>query len=415
MLKKNSSANNTNNNSENKIHKIFRDKYLFQKESLLTSTSTNFDVIRTQLFKKSSHNKSFDTYLNNSSLRQKKDENKKKLLLEKIKTKDYRINQIKNINKILKINQTKDSINKNEIKLIKVKMHKILKENDNKICHKFEKKNNSFNKKLRNYFKSDKYIKGKLLQNNNFSTTKKEFYSSHNLLDFYLDFDKDLYNDDEFITKAVIKSFSDREKKILSLSPKYFSIHKRENLLKRLKINPNETLKDKLQKEENIEKLKNKEIILSQKPSKNDNNNIKNTFKKKLNIKKEVKYFNEKIIDRKLKYMNKLLIQEDKKKNLSDFFDKEIKNYYNKYYLFCTKNTKNSNFKGNEDYYKMFNYPINFNMTKEFVLFKNTERLNKEAKFLYLRNINKKNNDYINNTICKFQEKMKENYLEYKL
>ena len=414
LLKKNTPTNNSNNISNNKVHKIFRDNYLIQKESLLTSTSTNFDIVKAQLFKKNSHNKSFDTYLNNSSLKQKKDENEKQLLFEKIKTKEYRINQIKNINKILKLNQTKDNISKNEIKLIKVKMHKILKENDNKICNTFTKKNNSFNKKLRNYFKSDKFIKKKILQNSNFSTTKKDFYSSHNLLDYYLDFDKDLYNDDEFITKAVINSFSEREKKIISLSPKYFSIHKKKNLLKRLKINLNETLKDKLQKEEKIEKLKNKEIILSQKPSENDNNNIKNVFKKKLN-KKIVKYFYGKIMDQKLKKKNNSLIKEDKKKSLSAFFDKEIKNYYNKYYLFCTKNTKNSNFKKNDDYYKMFNYPINYNMTKEFILFKNNERLNKEEQLHNLRKINKKNNDYINNTISKFQEIMKKNYLENKL
>ena len=325
LIKKNTSVNNTNNNSKNKLQKKFRDTYFSPKESLLTNTSSNFDILRTQLLKTNSQNKSFDTYLNISSLKQKKDKNKKKLLLEQIKKKEFRINQMKNINQILNLNQNKDSTNENELKLIKVKMHKILKENDNKICHKFKKKINSFNKKLRNYFKSDKYIKGKILQNNNFSTTKKEFYSSHNLLDFYLDFDKDLYNDEEFITKAIVNSFSDREKEIISLSPKFFSIHKKENLLKRLKIKANETLKDKLQKEESIEKLKNKKIILSEKP----NNNIKNTFKKKLNTKK-VKYFNRKIMDKKLKYKNNLLNKDDKKKNLSAFFDKEIKNYYNK-------------------------------------------------------------------------------------
>ena len=409
LIKRNISENNKKNYGKNKLRKKFRDTYQFQKESLLTNTSTNYiDAIKSQLIKKNSQNKSYDTYLNSSSVREKKIENKKKLLFEKLKSKEIRLKQIKNINKIIQLNQNKDSIDKNEYKLIKVKMHKILKENDNKICNKFERKNNSFNEKLKHYFKSEKYLLRKKIQDNNFSTTKKDFYSSHNLSDFYFDFDKDLYNDEEFITKAVINSFSDREKKIISSSPKYFSIHKKKYLLKKLKINPNETLKEKLQKEENMEKLKNKdEIMFDRKSTKN----IKNIFKKKLNANKN-KYFNDNIKDKIIKKSNSLLNKRDTKRNLYDYFDKEIKNYYSKYYLFCYNNKKNTNFKGNEDYYKMFNYPINYNMTKEFILDKNNERLNKEEHFHYLREKNNMNNDYINNTISKFQAIMRDNYKE---
>ena len=47
------------------------------------------------------------------------------------------------------------------MKLIKIKLHKIFKENNIKICDLFERKNNAFNKKLKHYFKTNKFIKGK--------------------------------------------------------------------------------------------------------------------------------------------------------------------------------------------------------------------------------------------------------------
>ena len=249
-----------------KLKNLFRDNYLPKNHSVITNTNTStnyFDALKSQLSKKSNINsKSYDTHLNTiSSIREKKYEEKKNILMEKLKEKQDKINKIKKINKIMNINQTKDIMNKTEMKLIKVKLHKILKENNNKICNKFEKKNYSFNKRLKKFFKSEKYIKGIIMQENNFSPNKKDFYSSHDLSDFYFDFDSNIYHDEEYITRAVVNSFTDREKKIISLSPKYFAIHKNKTLINKLKIDPNEKLKDKLQKEEYLEKNKNKNIF----------------------------------------------------------------------------------------------------------------------------------------------------------
>ena len=401
-----------------KLKNIFRDNYLLQNHSVITNTNTStnyFDVIKSQLSKKSIYNKSIDSHLNTiSSKREKKYEEKKNNLMEKLKEKQDKINKIKKINKIMNINQTKDIMNKTEMKLIKVKLHKILKENNNKICNKFERKNYSFNKRSKKFFKSNKYIKGILMQENNFSPNKKDFYSSHDLSDFYFDLDSNLYNDEEYITRAVVNSFTDREKKMISLSPKYFAIHKIKPLIKKLKINPNEKLKDRLQKEEYIEKYKNKnsnDIYLGYNSTKNNDKRILNTFKKKSNIKNKIDMLKRKKIQEQKKKANKDYFIVKDKKNIYDYFNKEIKNYYSQYHSFCGKNMLEYNsWKGNDDYYKMFNYPINYNMTRESLIDKNNERLDKEEYFHQLREKNKTNNDYINNTISKYQSLMMKNY-----
>ena len=400
-----------------KLNNIFRDTYLLKNHSVITNTNTStnyYDVIKSQISKKSIiHNRSLDSHLNTiSSKREKKYEEKKNNLMEKLKEKQEKINKIKKINKIMNINQTKDNMNKTEMKLIKVKLHKILKENNNKICNKFESKNYSFNKRLKKFFKSEKYIKGIIMQENNFSPNKKDFYSSHDLSDFYFDLDSNLYNDEEYITRAVVNSFTDREKSIICLSPKYFAIHKNKPLIKKLKIDPNEKLKDKLQKEENMEKYKNKnsnDIYLGYNSTKNNDKKIINSFKKKSNIKKKIDKLKRKKIQEEMKKTNKEHFKD--KNKISDYFNKEIKNYYSQYHSFCGKNKlKYNSWKGSDDYYKMFNYPINYNMTRESLIDKNNERLDKEEYFHQLRDKNKTNNDYINNTISKYQSLMMKNY-----
>ncbi len=336
---------------------------------------------------------------------------------EKIREKENRINIIKKLNKSILLSQTKDNKNKDEMKLIKIKLHKIFKENNIKICDSFERKNNSFNKKLKHYFKTNKFIKCKKIQESNFSPNKKEFYSSHNISDFYYDLDSNMYKDlnEEFITKAVVNSFNEREKKIISLAPKYFLIHKKKYLLKKLKVDSNETLKEKLQKEEDMEKLKNQ--------NKNEINNISKVKNKSNDDKKDKNIFRKKVIIKKInisngvkphKVLNKTQIRFVKyrnKKNISEYIDKEIKNSYNKYNLFCAKNSMdNIDCKGNDDYYKMFNFPLSYNMTREYILDKNNERLEKEEIFHYMKEKNKNDNDLIKNTISKYQSIMRENY-----
>lgn len=426
LIDKNISFNYPKNYSYNKIKLkklLFRDNYLIQNQSFMTNTSSNYyDVVKSQLSKRRNNNKSFDSYINSVSfLREKKYEEKKNILKEKIREKEYRINKIKKLNKSILLSQTKDNKNKNEMKLIKIKLHKIFKENNIKICDLFERKNNAFNKKLKHYFKTNKFIKGKKEQESNFSPNKKDFYSSHNISDFYYDLDSNMYKvlNEEFITKAVVNSFNDREKKIISLAPKYFLIHKKNFLLKKLKVDSNETLKDKLQKEEDIEKLKNqnkseiKNIPPKVKNKSNDDKGDKgdnNIFRKKVIIKK-INIFNgvkpHKVLDKTqihfVKYRNK--------KNISEYVNKEIKNSFNKYNLFCAKNSMdNIDCKGNDDYYKMFNFPLSYNMTREYILDKNNERLDKEEIFHYMKEKNKNDNDLIKNTISKYQSIMRENY-----
>ena len=390
---------------ENKKLKIFKDNYLIKNESLnINKSNSNFKIINSNSTK-TNNSININNYTNtNSSLRHKKFEEKKNILKEKIKEKENKINIIKKIKSISLSNKIKESKSKTEMKLIKIKLKKIFKENINRICNVFDKKNNSFNKKVRILLESEKYIKGKKLEENNFSPNKKDFFSSHNLSDFYYDYDSNTYNNEEFINKVIGNSFSDREKKIISSSPKYFSINNKKSLLKILKINPYETLKEKIQKEENL-KNANKTIIKSK------INNIKrnnSNFQKKLNYNKfDIFNIHKKIIHK--INLNNNYAKEKNKKRIFDFFNKEIRNYYNKYNMM---KGKIYNRKENENYYKIYNCPIKYNMTKEYIIDSNNERLNKEDYFHYLRNKNKNYIDNTNNIITKYKEIMKKNYKE---
>ena len=83
-------------------------------------------------------------------------------------------------------------------------------------------------------------------------------------------------------------------------------------------------------------------------------------------------------------------------------------NYYRKYNLFCVKNATYYIKKRNEDFLRMFNYPINYNMTKDYNLDRNHKHLNKNNSFQLKKKNDKTENEIIKNTISKFQYFMKD-------
>ena len=298
---------------------------------------------------------------------------------------------------------------KKEMKLLKFKLNKILKENSFNICDTFEQRNDSFNIKLKNYFKSEKYIKGKEIEKDNLNQNKKGFSSSHDLLNYYYEPSVDKRSNEEIMAYSIINNLSSEERKILSLNPKYFLIDKKKILIKKLNIVLNESLKDRLLREEKIN-IKQQTNLIKEENKTDINNNIKDIFNKK--VRKKLKVYNEKKINNKMMEYHQNKIDKDiSKKRLIDFVNSGINEYYKKFYSFCHKNyLKYNQYKEGDYYYKMFNYPLSFKMTRDYQLNRNDSRLHQENFFHLLRKHKKIKADSILKKIKSCQNIMKNNY-----
>jgi len=298
---------------------------------------------------------------------------------------------------------------KKEMKLLKFKLNKILKENSFNICDTFEQRNDSFNIKLKNYFKSEKYIKGKEIEKDNLNQNKKGFSSSHDLLNYYYEPSVDKRSNEEIMAYSIINNLSSEERKILSLNPKYFLIDKKKILIKKLNIVLNESLKDRLLREEKIN-IKQQTNLIKEENKTDINNNIKDIFNKK--VRKKLKVYNEKKINNKMmEYHQNKIVKDISKKRLIDFVNSGINEYYKKFYSFCHKNyLKYNQYKEGDYYYKMFNYPLSFKMTRDYQLNRNDSRLHQENFFHLLRKHKKIKADSILKKIKSCQNIMKNNY-----
>ena len=381
---------------KNKIRKMYKDNYFLYNQSLrMNKTASYLDVLKSELSKRSKKN----SYENKINLKEKKFEEKKTLLEEKIKQKENKINTIKKINCNNISARNNENNKKFKIKEIKIKMIKLFKENKDNICEKFERKNEIFNQKLKNYFESEKFIKNKILEQNNFSPNKKECSSSHNLLSFYIENKKENKNEDD-ISKIYDNSLTDKEKKFILKSPEKFMFYKKINLLKKLNITQNITLKERLNKEELIENLKAKSHRTIKK---NMHKNAKNIIKQKFYNNKCDIYDENKINkELKMKRSQSQLIKDANKKRILDNIDIMIK-----------KNSFYKNKKKHKIEFKKYNFALNYYMKREFLLNKNKERLIKEYCFHNLEKTNKDNEDLLlKQIITKYHSIMRENYKE---
>ena len=384
---------------KNKIRRMHKDNYLLNNQSLSMNKTTSYlDVLKSELSKRSKKN----NYENVLGLKEKKFEEKKNLLEEKIKQKENKINTIKKINSNNISARNTEKNKKSKMKEIKLKMIKLFKENKDNICEKFERKNESFNQKLKNYFESERFMKNKIIEQNNFSPNKKDFSSSHNLLSFYIEY-KNKNKDN--ISKIVDNSFNNKEKKIISESPEHFMFYKKINILKKLNITQNLTLKERLNKEELNESQKakshrniKKNIVKESFSNGETYKSAKNSLKQKLyNNKSDI--YDENKISKELKRPHSQLSKDANKKRILDNIDKIIKNnlYKNK------KKYKNE--------YKKYNFSLYYYMKREFLLNKNKERLNKEYCFHNKEKTDKSDKDLLlKQTITKYQRIMRENY-----
>ena len=334
--------------------------------------------------------------------------NKNNNLIEK-KLDDYFYKQKNENDEFISKAQVESNRANKKLKLLKFKVNRILKQNSLNICDTFEKRNELFNIKLKNYLDSDRYIKGKKLESDNFDQNKKGFSSSHNLLNYYYESLIDKKSNEEIKAYSLINSLSKDEKKIIYINPKYFEIDKNKILAEKLRIVVNESLKDKIIKEEKSKSVKNYSFMKEENKT-FINNNIKRIYKQNLNYKDKI--YNEKKINKKMiEYHHNNLIKSLSKNKFIEFVNSGIKNYYKQYYSSLhNKYMKSNNYKDGDYDYKMFNYPLDYKMTKEFHLNKNVTRIKKEKHFHLNKNKTLNKNHTLLDKLKNCQEIIKKNY-----
>ena len=378
------------------------------KNKLLLTNYSSFNFNRTKSYSNKFFNIKDNLNFRNNSL---KDLNKKINILTSKKLDNNNKTQI-NENELIISNANKESdkVGK-KMKLLKFKINRILKKNSLNICDTYEKRNDLFNIKLKNYLNSDRYLKGKELESDNLNQNKKGFSSSHNLLNYYYKSLIDKKSNEEIKAYSLINNLSDDERQLMYSNPKYFSIDKNKIIADKLQIPINESLKDRLLKEEKSYGLKNYNSFKEEnKTYINNNNNIKRIYKQNFNHKD--KLYNEKKVNKKMiEYHHNNLIKRLSKNKFREFVNSGIKDYYKQYYSTLHNKTMRLNHYQDGDYnYKMFNYPLDFKMTKEFQLNNNYFRIKKEKNFMLNKNKISNKNQALIDKLKYFHDIIKKNY-----
>lgn len=377
------------------------------KNKLLLTNYSSFFLNQTKSYSSKFFNIKNDLWNRSNSL---KDINNKTINLIPKKS-DVNNSKPKNENdEIITKAQIESNKTSKKMKLLKFKLNRILKENSLNICDTFEKRNDFFNIKLKNYLDSDRYLKGKKLESDNLNQNKKGFSSSHNLLNYYYESLVNKKSNEEIKAYSLMNNLSDDERQMMYINPKYFSIDKNKIIADKLKIPINESLKDRLLKEEKSNSINNYSFVKEENKTYINNNNIKRIYKQNINYKD--KLYNEKKINKKMiEYHHNNLIKSLTKNKFIEFVNSGIKNYYKQFYSSLhNKNMKMNNYQDGDYDYKMFNYPLDFKMTKEFHLNKNISRLKKEKNFMLNKNKISNKNQALFDRLKNFQDIIKKNY-----
>ena len=249
----------------------------------------------------------------------------------------------------------------NEIKLLKVKFNKLIKNNQLKICDNFIHKTNSLNMKIMEYFKGKNYLKQKVNYHNKFRFDTK----SDSRIKMMTDIDK-IKNNSELHEKLDFeKNFDEKEKNlILKDSNTNYFINEIKSF-NNIHIKTNK-LVDIINEEEN--KTNKNEIVNKNKLK------LKFSFDKK-KIKKKLQILNDKIINYKeidkevKKILNKKLQDEIKEENRIKNLERNFKKLNHKIKTIQSERILNKNFN------KYFNHYLSTKNKKEYSLNKNYNHL----------------------------------------
>ena len=320
---------------------------------------------------------------------------------------------------------------KEKMKRTKFKLFKIIINNEQLQCMIFERKNNHFNDRLKNYLKSDSFYEKNKKFHQIFHFTKSDLNLCHDFKKHYIE-PRDRDKNIKLTSNLVLKSLNDEDKKLIYSDPYFFL--KDNKYLYKLTNTKFKSLLYRLKEEEKLEKEKNKdnernESSSSEKSQDLNNKNKskfffdKNKEKDKIKLKKiifrpkqlklkksktsedSLSFYNKKFIDKMInEELNKRLKAKKTKKNE---IEKEMINTITK---LNTYKKKDYIFESNNNYYKSYNEKTNENYFKPYSLKKNYERLIKEKLFHKQRNKQSKNDNVEQSTILKYQKMLEDAY-----
>ena len=317
------------------------------------------------------------------------------------KEKDANFNNSKNNNY-----KSKEFLNNIDKVLTKFKINKLISKKSRNYCFSFDKKNNIFHDKIINSLFNEKFINSQIKNHKNFLFGKNENIIKK--LNKYIINIDDLENyKNGYMFKDIIKSLNEKDIKIILSDISYFKdINKNiVNILRNVKFNDKNTLLEILNQEDGIKKEKKekklyqssinieKDYKIRQLQILSDKNVLRN-YEKHIN-----KIINDNFNQR-IKYINR---NQNKRLELEN-----INNICNlKSNLINGRNYIVKDEKLEEECFKSFKYNIDKDMTKEYFIEKNNERLKREFIFKYKRNkmvLGDKNNQDI---IWKYIEGLK--------
>lgn len=319
---------------------------------------------------------------------------------------------------------------KEKMKRTKFKLFKIILNNERGQCHIFEKKNNHFNDRLKNYLKSDSFYEKNKKFHRYFHFSKSDLNLGHDFKKHYIEPHNPEQNT-KLTTNIVLRQLNSEDKKLIYSDPKFFLndnkyLYKLTNtkfktLLYKLKeeeksksFNKNNQNTES-QESESIEKINDKKEILNfekQNEIEKEKKDIKQLFIKSKNLKRNktlddgMIFYNKKYIDKIVNEdLNKRL--KEKKIKINEKVEKEMISTVTK---LNTYKKKDYIFESNNNYFKSYNEKTKKEYFKPYWLKKNNERLKKEELFHQQRFKQNNNDNEEQSTILKYQKILEDIY-----
>lgn len=187
-------------------------------------------------------------------------EDKVKLYQKENESKLEKVLKNKKVIELEKKRKKENSRKTNEMRKLKLKIHKLTNKKENKLCSSLDIKNHFFNKKIEEYFQSEHFINKQIKYHSKFRFGNLYYGEVHDRFAMMTDLNNIILAKKK--NSNISNQFSDKEKKIISLDSSYFITNKK--LFKKLKFLEHTSLTEKIKNEEEkeeIQKMKKNEFL----------------------------------------------------------------------------------------------------------------------------------------------------------
>lgn len=232
----------------------FRRSHNLNKSKLKNSTTTTGFISQSQLQTKSTDIQE-NTPLPRCKLKLTRNYNQNKTF-NITKTEHKSKASFSSFNKTLTLssqsNQPENTTKQYELRKLRMKLHKLINLKKSNLCSQFDCKNDIFNRKVNDYFQSERYINRNINYHQTFHFNQHSLGEAHDKYSMIIDLNSDkeyIKKQQKLIKKEFNKNFTEQEKKKIILDPDYFISNKK--TCSKLGIFKNMNLLERLNEEEN--------------------------------------------------------------------------------------------------------------------------------------------------------------------